>query len=84
MTPIAEHVVDPAEAKRLRQRLDRLSALGEQRVADAAQERERIAELEAFLQLSPKAEARLEQLSTALFGELLDEVEANLDRKSVV
>jgi len=59
-------------------RYHRLSALAEGLHAEHRRVRGRLADVEAFLVLAPKARDRLEELSTALFGKILDEVEANL------
>ncbi|MBC7358620.1 MAG: hypothetical protein H5U10_08815 [Desulfacinum sp.] len=60
---------------------DRLAALQWQAKA-LAEERsrleERLRQVEAFLQIQPRVSERLEKLSTALFGDILDEVERNL------
>ena len=37
-----------------------------------------LSEADSFLDLAPQAEALLDELSTALFGDILDEIEANL------
>jgi len=59
-------------------RLHRLSALGEQWHAEHGRVRRKLTEVRGFLDLAPKARDTLEELSTALFGRILDEVEANL------
>lgn len=59
-------------------RLDRLSALAEGLHAEHGRVRESLSEVQGFLVLAPKAQDTLEELSTALFGKILDEVEANL------
>ncbi|WP_319582856.1 hypothetical protein [uncultured Pseudodesulfovibrio sp.] len=59
-------------------RLHRLSALGEQWHAEHGRVRHKLTEVREFLDLAPKARDTLEELSTALFGRILDEVEANL------
>ncbi|WP_286182004.1 hypothetical protein [Desulfovibrio sp. Huiquan2017] len=55
-----------------------MSALGEQWHAEHGRVRRRLAEVRGFLDLAPRASDTLEELSTALFGRILDEVEANL------
>lgn len=64
--------------RRAESRLHRLSALGEQWHAEFGRVRRTLAEVRGFLDLAPKAQDTLEELSTALFGHILDEVEANL------
>ena len=59
-------------------RIDRLSALAEGLHAEHGRVRATLAESQDFLVLAPKARDTLEELSTALFGKILDEVEANL------
>ena len=67
------------EALRLiERRHHRLSALAETLHGEYGRVRHKLAEVEEFLVLAPKARDRLEELSTALFGKILDEVEANL------
>lgn len=62
----------------LRRRLDRFQGLAEERVRAHAETRRRKQEAEDFLELAPRADALLRQLATSLFGEILDDVEANL------
>ena len=62
----------------VRRRLDRLQGLAEERVRGHAEARKRETEALEFLDLAPRAEARIRELTTALFGEILDDVEANL------
>jgi len=62
----------------LERRMHRLSALAETLHGDHGRVREKIGEVQNFLVLAPKARDTLEELSTALFGKILDEVEANL------
>ncbi|MGE4422457.1 MAG: hypothetical protein AB7D39_09185 [Pseudodesulfovibrio sp.] len=64
--------------RRAEGRLHRLSALGEQWHAEHGRVRRKLAEVREFLDLAPRASDTLEELSTALFGRILDEVEANL------
>ncbi|WP_147819650.1 ATP-binding protein [Salidesulfovibrio onnuriiensis] len=62
----------------LERRLDRLAAFGESRADEYGREREQLLRAREFLDLAPHAMDRLEELSTALFGKTLDEIEANL------
>ncbi len=67
-----------ASPRTLERRFDRLHALAEARHDEyrrLRKERENVLE---FLELAPKAGALLDDLSRALFGEILDEIEANL------
>lgn len=66
------------QLRELETRLMRLSALAESRVDEHGRERELAGQAGAFLELAPQAAARLEDLSSALFGKVLDEIEANL------
>ncbi|MDD3313636.1 hypothetical protein [Pseudodesulfovibrio sp.] len=66
---------DLREAER---RYDRLAALAEAHHAEHARLRDALAGARDFLTLAPAARQALEELSTALFGKILDEVEANL------
>ena len=59
-------------------RLHRLSALAERLHAEHGRVRESLLGVRDFLVIAPQARDRLEELSTALFGKILDEVEANL------
>ena len=59
-------------------RFDRLSALAEGMHAEHGRVYSSLAREQEFLVLAPKARDTLEDLSTALFGKVLDEVEANL------
>ena len=59
-------------------RVARLSALAEGLHTEHGRARASLAEAQDFLVLAPKARDTLEELSTALFGKILDEVEANL------
>lgn len=61
-----------------RQRLARLSALAETAHAEHGRLRAELAGVRDFLTLAPRARDTLEELSTALFGRVLDEVELNL------
>lgn len=71
-------MTDVSELRNLESRLQRLSALGETRVDEHRREREQLARAKEFLELAPRAATRLEDLSSALFGKALDEIEANL------
>ncbi|BDQ34150.1 P-loop NTPase family protein [Pseudodesulfovibrio portus] len=62
----------------IERRCHRLSALAEGLHSEHSRVRAKLADAEEFLVLAPKARDRLEELSTALFGKILDEVEANL------
>ncbi len=62
----------------LESRLDRLGAFGESRADEFLRERELLDQAQSFLDLAPKVRTRLEELSTLMFGSLLDEIEANL------
>ncbi len=62
----------------LERRLDRLSALAEGYVRDHGSARSALEKADGFLELSPRAMSSLEELSAALFGEILDEIESNL------
>lgn len=66
------------ELRSLERRLDRLEARAESLVRDRLSTASEFSRLSAFLDLSPRAMDTLETLSKALFGELLDEIEANL------
>lgn len=62
----------------LERRLDLLSAKAEGYFEEYAQARAALKRAKDFLDLSPRAMGSLEELSTALFGEILDEIEVNL------
>lgn len=67
------------EAKReLERRLDRLSGEAAGRVREFTAARRALLEIQAFLDMAPQASARLEELTSRLFGEVLDEIEADL------
>lgn len=66
------------ELREAERRLDRLSALAETLHGEHGRVRESLGGVRDFLTLAPKARDTLEELSTALFGKILDEVEANL------
>lgn len=62
----------------LERRAERISARASSRADDWLALREQARTVDEFLALAPQAELRLEALSTALFGELLSELETNL------
>lgn len=62
----------------LERRVDHLSARASSRVDDWISLQEEGRKVDEFLELAPQAATRLEELSTALFGELLSELETNL------
>ena len=62
----------------LERRADRISAKASSRVEDWLDLRVAAGEVDDFLCLAPKAAQKLEELSTALFGELLRELGTNL------
>uniref|UniRef100_I2Q679 Uncharacterized protein n=1 Tax=Desulfovibrio sp. U5L TaxID=596152 RepID=I2Q679_9BACT len=66
------------ERRELERRVYRLSGAAEGRVRDYGAARAALGEVEAFLALSPGVAARLEELTAELFGEVLDEIEADL------
>ncbi len=66
------------EQRDLERRGDRLAGRAEAVFRDYGAARDDLAAVEAFLELSPKAAERLEDLTRELFGETLDEVEENL------
>lgn len=73
--------MDPSELPdldSLERRADRLSARASSRMDDWLGLRSESLRTEEFLELAPSAAERLEELSTALFGELLSELETNL------
>ncbi|MGE4552818.1 MAG: hypothetical protein AB7D57_06880 [Desulfovibrionaceae bacterium] len=77
--PAAPADAAPLEAARdLTRRLDRLAARAETWTELHAETRARLTQARDFLDLAPLAEHAIEDLSTALFGEVLDEIEANL------
>lgn len=69
---------DKEALRHIERRYHRLSALAETLHAEHGRVREKLSEVQDFLVLAPKARDTLEELSTALFGKILDEVEANL------
>ena len=78
MNPEDRHVGDQPDLRELERRCDRLTALAEARHDEHARLRTALASERDFLVLAPKARDRLEELTTALFGALLDDVERNL------
>ncbi len=78
----AQHAPDAAQLARelatARRRLDRLQGLAEERAKSYEETRAQREQALLFLELAPRSEALLEELSTSLFGEILDDVEANL------
>lgn len=69
---------DLPDPRELTRRLDRLDALAAARHEARQEAGGELREARRFLELAPRAEARLEELSQALFGELLAEIEATL------
>lgn len=76
--PAADVAALAAERRELMRRLDRLSGQAAAIVAAHGQARRELLEVEAFLDLAPKAAARLEELTQELFGQVLDEIETEL------
>lgn len=66
------------DLRMVERRLDRLSALAEGLHNEHERVRLRLDSARDFLVLAPSARDRLEELSKALFGKILDEVELNL------
>ncbi len=62
----------------LEQRHASLTALGQAKHDEFARARRKAKHIGEFLGLAPAAVARMEELSADLFGEILDEIEANL------
>jgi len=62
----------------LERRADRLNARAQSRIDDWLTLQDEARKVDDFLELAPQAATRLEELSTALFGELLGELETNL------
>lgn len=71
-------VADLPNLETLERRADRLGARASSRVDDWLVLQEEARKVDEFLELAPNAASRLEELSTALFGELLSELETNL------
>lgn len=76
MEDSANEIIPSLES--LERRADRLSAKAMSRMDDWLSLREDGRKIDEFLELAPGAAERLEELSTALFGELLSELETNL------
>lgn len=66
------------DLRAIERRLDRLAALAEGLHGEHERVRESLASVRDYLVLAPKARDTLEELSKALFGKILDEVELNL------
>ena len=62
----------------LRRRLARLEGRAEELHSEYGRCREELCSVQNFLSIAPKAEETLESLSSALFGEILDEIEEYL------
>ncbi|SMF25483.1 hypothetical protein [Desulfovibrio gilichinskyi] len=62
----------------LERRAGQLTAKASARADDWIKLRAGIQKIDEFLQIAPEAEKRMEELTTALFGELLSELETNL------
>ncbi len=62
----------------LERRADRITAKAVSRIDDWIVTRGEIQKADQFLQIAPDAEKKMEELTTALFGELLSELETNL------
>lgn len=71
-------LADLPDPRELERRLDGLAGVAETRHKDYLRAAAEMKGITAFLDMAPKAEALLEKLSQSLFGELLDEIEANL------
>lgn len=67
-----------AERRALQRRLDRLSGEAAARVKAYVADRKALQGAASFLDLAPRVTARLETLTRQLFGEVLDEIEADL------
>lgn len=66
------------DLRAVERRLDRLVASAEAMHDEHSHLRNSLGKISEFLTIAPKAKDELEELSTALFGKILDEVEANL------
>jgi len=66
------------QRRQLERRLDRLSGEAAGWVREYVAARAALAEVAGFLEIAPKASARLEELTRELFGEVLDEIETDL------
>jgi len=62
----------------LERRAGRLEGLGDALTREHQRIRRELGEAKEFLEMAPRAQARLEELSRELFGELMEEVESNL------
>jgi predicted ATPase len=62
----------------LTRRLDRLCGQASAKAESYIESRQQLLAAEAFLDLAPRAAARLEDLTRELFGEVLDEIETDL------
>ncbi|WP_243358412.1 hypothetical protein [Fundidesulfovibrio terrae] len=67
-----------SELDGLDRRAGRLEGLADAFVREHQRIRRDLDEVRAFLEMAPQAQARLEELSRELFGELMEEVESNL------
>lgn len=70
--------MDCSELDELSERVAQLSGLAASRHQEYLALVSERAQLDRFLELAPRAVATLEELSTRLFGEILDEIESNL------
>ncbi|MGE4290786.1 MAG: hypothetical protein AB7E32_01125 [Desulfovibrio sp.] len=70
--------MDFSELDELAERAARLSGLAQSRHEEFVRAQRELCEVGSFLALAPQAAKTLEELSAALFGEVLDEIEANL------
>lgn len=66
------------DLRELEREYDRLQARAQSLHEDYLDEAGRLESVLAFLELAPRAEMRIEQLTAELFGETLDEIELNL------
>ncbi|CAM2058146.1 conserved hypothetical protein [Desulfovibrionales bacterium] len=66
------------ELRKIERHLDRFTGLAEERHAAYICCRTALAEAQAYLDLVPRAQTMLDDLTRTLFGTVLDEVEANL------
>lgn len=66
------------ELAAITRRMDRLQGLAEERIAAHGSARQDMEEAEDFLEVAPRAKELLEELTTSLFGEILNDVESNL------
>nr|WP_092157842.1 hypothetical protein [Maridesulfovibrio ferrireducens] len=75
---VVHSVEDIPSLESLERRVDQLAAKASARVDDWIELRSEIQKVDEFLQVAPEAEKKMEELTTALFGELLTELETNL------